>query len=335
MFLCPNCNTPLGELRRGGVFEEICPKCRYQYQVLVGRLAARNVRSVTRRAPTAQDRGHFTRAYELRLELSPTRHEAVDFEVPERDDTLVHVERGDTVAVVYAMRDWRRDELLQVRNYTTGEIFEIARPGATARNRAGCAAIGVGLLTFIALIQVAPSSPVLVITPLAVTWGAYALLARLFAPTHRWAATREPASGAAPTLLEQIHALAEQRATVEADREEKLALRERLVALQRKMREVDLPAYAPRIAALERAVAAVDEQIALDERLRDGYDRSIKILEIEHESGATAERLSADVSATMQAKLDELRMLEEQHAELGRLLEANAELERFLRDGRA
>lgn len=334
MFLCPNCNTPLGELRRGGVFEEVCSKCHYKYQVLVGRLATRNVRSVTRRAPTAQDPGRYTRAYELRLELSPTNHEPVDFEVPERDDTLVHVEPGDTVAVVYAMRDWRRDELLQVRNYTTGEIFEIARPGANARNRAGCAAIGAGLLSFIALLQVAPPSPVLVIAPLAVTWGSYALLARLFAPTHRHAAARQLSSDDPPTLLEQIHALAEQRASIVADREEKLELRERLVALQQKMREVDLPAYAPRIATLERAVAAVNEQVALDERLRDGYDRSIKILEIEHESGATAERLSADVNATVQGKLEELRLLEEQHAELGRLLAANAELERFLERGR-
>ena len=78
----------------------------------------------------------------------------------------------------------------------------------------------------------------------------------------------------------------------------------------------------------------MNEQIALDDRLRDGYDRNIKILEIEHESGETAERLSADLSAPVHEKLQELRLLEEQHAELGRLLAANVELERFLERGR-
>ncbi|HYD53048.1 MAG TPA: hypothetical protein VEA99_10485 [Gemmatimonadaceae bacterium] len=335
MFPCPHCRTPLGALRRGIESEVVCPRCRYKYQVTVGRLAARHDRSVLRRAPRLLDPGEQVRTYDLRLELARGSLETFQIEVPDRDDRAILVEPGDTVAIVYSMRGWRRETLVEVRNHTTGDVFQLARPGDRARNRAGCLAGLAALFAFPLAAAWDLPGPLVAILPIAVAGVLLFLLTKLFEPTNpEWAdAPRGSDDGeAGATLLEQIHLLEGQRADVVADREEKLALRERLIALQQKMREVQLPVYAPRIEALSRAVVTLDEQIALDERLRDGYDRSITILEIEHEAGAAADALSGDVATSMQGRMAELRALEAEHAELGRRLEANVEIERFLRE---
>jgi hypothetical protein len=108
-------------------------------------------------------------------------------------------------------------------------------------------------------------------------------------------------------------------------------LRRRLVSLREKMKDLGLPAYAPRIASIDAALVMLDRQIDMSTRLRDGYDKSITMIDIELESGVAADAMNEDIGATIAAAMDELKDLEESQAELGRQLEANVEVEQLLR----
>lgn len=111
----------------------------------------------------------------------------------------------------------------------------------------------------------------------------------------------------------------------------KLALRQRLLGLRGKMIELGLPAYTARIATMDSGLAMLDRQIEMDRLLCDGYDRSIKMIEIELEAGPATDQMNADVSAALEDSMEELRALEASQAELARLLEANVEVELLLR----
>lgn len=111
----------------------------------------------------------------------------------------------------------------------------------------------------------------------------------------------------------------------------KEGLRRRMVGLRARMEDLALPAYAPRIASIDSGMAMLDRQIEMDRLLCDGYDRSIKMIEIELEAGPAADQMNADVSDALLAAMDELRQLESSQEELARLLEANVEVERLLR----
>ena len=111
----------------------------------------------------------------------------------------------------------------------------------------------------------------------------------------------------------------------------KLSLRRRLMGLRAKMIDLALSAYATRITSIDSGVAMLDRQIEMDQLLCEGYDRSIKMIEVELESGAAADQMHEDVSAALAADMSELRTLEASQAELERQLEANVEVELLLR----
>lgn len=108
-------------------------------------------------------------------------------------------------------------------------------------------------------------------------------------------------------------------------------LRRRLIGLREKMEDLALTAYGPRIASIDAALITLGKQIDMDTRLRDGYDKSIKMIEIELEAGVAADQMNEDITAAIAAAMSELQALEESQAELGRQLEANVEVEQLLR----
>lgn len=328
MLLCPTCDKPLGDLRLGERFEAICAGCRYKFQVVSGMVSDRSTWPVATRPATANAPATFEQAYTLHLRAAE-RTEVAAFQLPS-GHAPVAVAPGDRVAVVYTMRGDERAHLVQVRNYTSGDIYQIAHPRGRSAMRAALVAFVAMTVTIAAALSWEWPGLAILVAMTLVFGGTFVGVMRLLEPTHELPADALASRVAAQSLLAQKHDLELRRARVAADREDKARLRDRLRALREKMREVALPAYEARIASLDRAVATLDEQIALDDRLHDGYDRSVKILEIELESGAAADAMSGDVAAAMQDRLAELRALEEQHAELGRQLEANAEVERLL-----
>ena len=108
-------------------------------------------------------------------------------------------------------------------------------------------------------------------------------------------------------------------------------LRNRLTGLRQRMEDLTLAAYRPRIASIGAALVMLDRQIDMDVRLRNAYDRNIKMIEIELDAGVAADQMNEDVSAAIVSAMGELRALEECQAELERQLEANVEVEQLLR----
>jgi len=82
------------------------------------------------------------------------------------------------------------------------------------------------------------------------------------------------------------------------------------------MRSVDESLYAARITVIDRAISLVANQMEVDATLAAEYDKTIKMLEIEQELGATSKELPDAAGLAMMGKVDELRLMEEQNADL-------------------
>lgn len=135
-----------------------------------------------------------------------------------------------------------------------------------------------------------------------------------------------------PDQLVQARERLVQARAVHADTlRERQGVRRRLNDLLARMRQAGLTAYSTRIATIERGLVTLDRQIAVISKLRDGYDRSLRMVEIELDAGHAAELLDQDISAAIGDALYELRLLEESQADLGRQLAANDEVEGLLR----
>ena len=331
MFLCPKCNASLGEVGPSGILEEVCSRCHYKFQVLKGRLADCASEQVVLRRETPGQRAEYRRDYELRLEL-PDRYEVLSLWTTGPDDRIP-VRRGDIVSFVHTMNGDRREDLLFITDHTTGEQFGLGRIGANARSRAALIALVLGIGTAIFTHIAGASATFIIVYSLVVTVGSMMLLSRKLAPMMSLPEEELAALAARQGLLERKRQMGLQRDLIQADKREKSGTITRLRELQAKMRSVGLDAYRLRIETMDRAIATLSEQVALDDRLLAAYARNISILEIEYETGATANVLPSDAGTEMSLKLDELRALEAQHADLSRELEANEEVERLLKNG--
>src|SRR4051812_10378705 len=222
------------------------------------------------------------------------------------------------------------EELLQIHNLTSGNGYEIDSPG---RKSTSMAAWGAGLVTLgaAALIQFTvlgeTATYVTLFAVFAVTWW---LLKRRLAPIHELDPARRAELSAAQTLLSNKQGLVDLRDAVRAEMREHEELSGRLAELKAKMLRVGLDIYRDRVAAIDRALETIEQQLVVDRRLLDGYDKSIIMLEIEYETAATADALP-EMSGLMSDRLVELESLREQQTELTRLLSANAEVEALLR----
>lgn len=329
MFLCPKCNASLGEIGPTGILEEVCSRCHYKFQVLKGRLADRSSEVVTTRSETPGQRAEYRRDYELRLDL-PDRFEVLSL-CTNGDADKLPMRTGDTVSFVHTMKGDEREDLLFITDHTTGEQFTLGRIGATARSRAAMFALLLGIGTAIFTLIAGASGTLVAVSSLVVAAGSMLLLSRKLSPVATLPDDEQATLAARQELLEQKRQMLLQQARIQDDRREKSATIVRLQDLQAKMRSVGLAAYQPRIETMDRAIATLNEQVALDERLLAAYTRNISILEIEYETGTAATALPSDVGAELTLKLEELRTLEAQHADLSRELEANEEVERLLR----
>jgi hypothetical protein len=330
MFLCPKCNASLGEVGPSGILEEVCSRCHYKFQVLKGRLADCASEQVVLRRETPGQRAEYRRDYELRLEL-PDRYEVLSLWTTGPDDRIP-VRRGDIVSFVHTMNGDRREDLLFITDHTTGEQFGLGRIGANARSRAALIALVLGIGTAIFTHIAGASATFIIVYSLVVTVGSMMLLSRKLAPMMSLPEEELAALAARQELLERKRQMVLQRDLIQADKREKSGTIARLRELQAKMRSVGLDAYRSRIETMDRAIATLGEQVSLDDRLLAAYARNISILEIEYETGAATTVLPTDAGTEISLKLDELRALEAQHADLSRELEANEEVERLLKN---
>jgi hypothetical protein len=330
MINCPNCGKPLGEIPPSGVLVAMCGNCRFKFEARRGIVTGFHTERITVRERTHEHSASYRRTFLIRLELPSGRVEEIGHESA-HDDDIMHLQRGDRIAVIYTMRRERREELVTVVNYTTGAQVTIARPGSKS---AGWSMMGGLFVAVVGAIVIAPIGlPMWVMLGAggAAGIGAFMGLRSWLRPVHEIAADERHELEVEQSLLEHKSQLDTARERVRGDRGGRAALRARLVALQEKMRAVNLPAYVPRIEAIGSALRTLDEQIALDDRLLAEYDRTIKIVEIEHETASAGMAMSDDVSAVLLAQREELRTIEETQAELARQLSANVEVEQLLR----
>jgi len=329
MINCPNCGKPLGEIPSSGVLVAMCAHCRFKFEARRGVVLGFHTERITVREPTHEHGGSYRRTFLVRLELPGGRIDEIGHE--SADDDLLQLQRGDRIAVIYSMRRDRREELVTVVNYTTGSQSTIARPGSKSAGRSMMGGLFVGVVAAIVIAPMGLPIWVLLGAVGAAGIGTFMSLRSWLRPVHEIAADERQELEAGQSLLEHKSQLEGARDRVRGERGERATLRARLVALQQKMHAVNLPAYAPRIEAISSALRTLDEQIALDDRLLAEYERTIKIVEIEHETASAGMAMSDDVSAVLLRQRDELRGIEETQAELARQLSANAEVEQLLR----
>lgn len=327
MFNCPRCYKTIGELPKSGTLVALCADCHFKYEVLRGRLIER---TSTRLGGPSNDPN---RHYRFRVDAPNREAGSVEFERRGTEEVL-QARPGDDVVIVHTMRGRRREEALAVHNLTTGDSLAINAPGRRSRATAEAWGVAVGVLLGGGMLIVVPLFPAALFGLFAAIGTAFVLGQRL-RPVHDVQPGEQVFLERKQNWLSEKLRLQEARARIDGDIADRQRARQCLVDLQHKMLEVGLDAYKPRLHSIDVALAVLDKQTALDLALRDGYDRSIKMIEIEQDASAAEEIFPDDLTPLVLEKLDELKALEEQQAELARELEANVEIEQLLRTGRS
>ncbi len=332
MFSCPNCAQVLGDYPDAGVLVVACARCTFKYEVSGGRVITLSSWKVEVRPATFQTRAVHARCFELALAISARETLRFTF-ASERDDDWIRMDPGAIAAVVFSMRDEKRDDLLFVVNRTSGERHVLAKPGRSSRMRAvvygslagvvAAVGVGVGLVAF-------PLIAALGIGGL-VGAGTFAGLGYVLKPKHALGSAEREALLSRQALLGQKRELLRSREAVVIDIDGRRALSQQLGSLRARMVTLNLEAYADRIGAIDRALATLDAQLDVDMRLTTEYDRTIQMLDIEYETSVAADALPEDSASILDARLLELRGVEELRAETTRRLAANAEVEQLLR----
>lgn len=331
VFSCPKCGQILGDIPPQGLLTAVCSECRLRYQVVRGRVTgAEATVSVVRRAsvtglPIAEW------SYVIRLSLAGGRTEIIDFKLT--DPERFNAQNGDVVSAIYLMRGTSRYDLLSVHNGTLGERIVLARPGDSAEMKAWLLGGLIGVTVFLALASGVGAPGIGFFVGTLSFVGTGAALQRRLLPSVKVSADERARLTTTQQMLARKLELEDARARIVQGMESRAELRGRLESLRGKMERLALDVYAPRIASMTKGVAAIDEQMALDARLRDAYERSISMLEIELEAGAAVNAMEGMDAPHIAATFAEMRELEEQQRELTRQVEANAEVEGLLRGG--
>jgi hypothetical protein len=327
---CPACERPLGEIPPHGLLDVTCSACGLRYQFVRGRVLGVELG----RHGTSDDRHGVPVHYGeniLRLERANQRIETITLP-PAATIDGAPADAGHVLSAVFTAHGRRRDTLLSIYNGTTGytrtfvlpEEGDIAFKAWMLGGAAGFFALlllaGWGMTWWLAMIGGTASGVGIGVT----------------CNYHRHVVNSpEPADEGELTPMQLLVSeklnLEEQRARVTRRLLERERTVERLVSLRRKMTEIGLPLYEHRIAMINQVLEMLDTQMALDLKLRDGYERGIKMIDIELDASAAAEHIEMDVTSRLAAAVEELHEIEETHAELARQVSASAEVEELLK----
>jgi hypothetical protein len=330
MFSCPNCNTLVGEYPDAGVSTIVCAACTYKYELSAGTVATFTSHGVQVQAATQRERAQYAREFELGLQISPRERLKFTFSTA-RDDEWIHLSKGDEAVVVYGMRKGKRDGLLFIVNRSSSDRFVIGTPDASTRNLAAVVGVVAAVMSGgVAFVSASPA-PFVMLAGLGGAVAAYLAAKPLLRPTHRLASDERAELGARRTLLEEKRSLLRLRAAVVDEMEVRLALRKQLDDLRTRMIAVKLDAYAPRIAAMDRAMTTLDAQLDVDRQLAAEYERTLEIIDIEYDVSVASDAVPTDGANIVATRRAELRAAEERRAETTRRLAANAEVEQLLR----
>ena len=220
--------------------------------------------------------------------------------------------------------------VVSVTNNTTRTSFDIARPGGRIKERPAIVATAAGIILFFtaATLTASPLTALLIAAASAVTSyfvveGATTMRVKKGSPAATLAARHAG-------YLEKKQELLDFRDGQRESSRHNAGLRTRLVSLIEKMRSVDGDLYGSRITQAEAAIDILDKLISLDEASLEQYAKTITMIEIERESFAVTESMTAEAAGMIADRMATLEEVVEQNADLKRLLEANEEVQRLL-----
>lgn len=333
MLSCPKCSVPVGEMDLGvGILDVICAKCHFAYRFFYGKLAGRNSRQVTLQRQTTKQAGSYRREYELRLETPAGSLLTFDFSTPGKDDWVL-VRRGDFVLLTYTVNaQGKLEDLVSVGDTTTGSLYAINKPGATAANSAaGVAALILVVGFFVLWVPIDLSFMTSLIVAVVLAVLAFVGSVKAFEPRRKLAPAEQGALSERHQTLEQKQMLSDKRRKAAGDLAEKEQAVSKLRQLLAKMQGVGSDLYQTRIERIMSAISLLERQAEIDRGLLLGYDRLVTMIEIEIESSSAAASLPVAVAEDLSRKLAELSAVEAQHRENEAQLAANEEVERLLK----
>jgi hypothetical protein len=217
------------------------------------------------------------------------------------------------------------------REDSAGQRTVVARPGHSGRIKALIGAIPVGLLAG-ALTLEAGDFATMVVALLA--FGAsYYLWSLGFVPNR--SATREERALVAEYqgLLAKEHAMTESLLDAIVDEADKAARARQVTALVNKMRHLDEGLYAVRIKRLDELCSLLERQVVLDQQLIHGFEKAIAMIDIEFDTRAVSDGMSASAVLDIDTALADLAAMKESVKELERQLAAGEDVERLLGPG--
>lgn len=332
IFHCPSCRSPIGELPPTGSQILVCAGCRFKYRVTAGVLESNDSRQITRQRETWRQEGWYEREYEFRLARPNGQIELVTARIDGRDDRF-RAQRNDRVAIIHAMRGHATENLVALANLTTGHLFMADLPGKGSRSKA-IEIAGIGFLGLAYLLTTFGISLLgaMVIALLAAV-SVFVWLDEVFKPRHALTPAEQNALARSTSLLQQKAVLAQRMAAVDRDRQDKIAVRDKLLSLKEKMDGVGADLYQTRIERIQQAIPLIDEQLELDEKLLAACGKALTMVEIELESQGAAGAIPDDIVEALQERAEEIAVIESRTADVKLLLSANEEVERLLRAG--
>ena len=323
MIYCPTCAVAVADVAASGRSEGVCPKCRYRYGAITGRVA----QSYTKQIPHVS--ATRTRlACELRIDRPDGTRAMVEFRIPGGEDQ-VNVRQGDSVTVVYTMRGDAFEAVVSITNNTTRTSYDIARPdgGSKAKAAVWGAALAMVALPW-ATAAVAPALTALIVATAGI--GCYFVIERATSLRVKRGSPAAASAGRDAGFLEKKQELLALRDEQLDSSRHNEGLRTRLVSLIGKMRSVGDELYASRIKQAQAAIDILDQLISLDEASLDEYAKTITMIEIEQESLAVTESMTDEAAGMLAERLATLDEVLEQNADLRLQLEANEEVQRLL-----
>lgn len=318
---CPICDKPITKLDEGSRTEVTCPQCRFHYQVLSGSLINWSTRVETPAVKQKPDRA--CRHYDLRLEQSPGQVIASRITTPGEAETLPLCQ-GDQIAVISLAPRKGKSEVITLINRTTQETIHLLKPGQRSRRLAlkvGAIATVFSGGVFTLLVPHGVPFALLISLPVGataslVTWRRF--LGRSPLPplqVHQLQRQRD--------LLEQQVQLQNRLTALQTEQAAHLAVVKKFQVLQEKLENLPEALQQQRQELINRVQAILQQQLAYDQQLIEGYSQILTALEVEYEATCLTAELPENLIVNFNRHLAELEVVEQHRQQLSAELAAS------------
>ncbi|MCU0535175.1 MAG: hypothetical protein MUD14_14905 [Hydrococcus sp. Prado102] len=315
---CPACRgrlyLPFRQNDDEDVQDIICSRCLGRYAVTYLEIINSTFDLETLSSSHPERATQYRRVYRVRAFNSKREIEFLEFSLPSSAHSF-SLSSGDELILLNTIQDNAIDKLIWLKNHTTGESYQFFSPSSQAKIiglKAGMFVMGVSLLLAY-LLPLSPKQLLAIALPTSAGVGVCVAQRQSRQGKERNArvATRLKAE---QMLLKNLDSVNERLQQHQQNFIAERRTRDRLRQLHEKMSQTDTAQFESRLLVLDRGIAVLKEQLALNQNLIDGYSQVKNLLEIEYETSRLAEQLpnAEDFGAKIFARLEELNALERQ-----------------------